>query len=249
MGNANVSRLLHWGAPVKINEVFGPTIQGEGPSAGQAAVFVRLWGCNLDCTWCDTPYTWDVSGKNGEQFPRDTNSTSKSAEDVWDDVLALTHYEPSLLVITGGEPLTQPEAVSELASLAIHAGWRVEIETNGTRPPLAELSPNLSYRVSPKLPSAQTTRESINLDVLRQFARRRSAAFKFVATGVDDLDAIEQVQVAGRIPARHIWVMPEGITTDAVLTGARVLVDEVTARGWNLTLRNHVLLWGNERGR
>ena len=42
-----------------VAEVFGPTFQGEGPSTGQRAGFVRLGRCNLDCSWCDTPYTWD----------------------------------------------------------------------------------------------------------------------------------------------------------------------------------------------
>ena len=42
-----------------ISEVFGPTVQGEGPTIGRRAAFVRLGRCNLDCSWCDTPYTWD----------------------------------------------------------------------------------------------------------------------------------------------------------------------------------------------
>jgi 7-carboxy-7-deazaguanine synthase len=46
--------------PLVVSEVFGPTIQGEGPHAGQRAAFVRLGGCNLTCTWCDTAYTWDA---------------------------------------------------------------------------------------------------------------------------------------------------------------------------------------------
>lgn len=44
-----------------VSEVFGPTHQGEGPHAGQLCAFVRLMGCNLSCSWCDTPYTWDAS--------------------------------------------------------------------------------------------------------------------------------------------------------------------------------------------
>ena len=51
-----------WGSPVLVvAEVFGPTFQGEGPSAGRRAMFLRLGRCNLDCAWCDTPYTWDWS--------------------------------------------------------------------------------------------------------------------------------------------------------------------------------------------
>ena len=48
-----------------VSEIFGPTFQGEGPFTGRAAVFLRLGRCNLDCKWCDTPYTWDWKGKNG----------------------------------------------------------------------------------------------------------------------------------------------------------------------------------------
>lgn len=44
-----------------VSEVFGPTFQGEGPSLGRRAGFVRLGRCNLDCSWCDTPNTWDWS--------------------------------------------------------------------------------------------------------------------------------------------------------------------------------------------
>ena len=44
-----------------VAEIFGPTWQGEGPSAGQVAAFVRLGLCNLTCAWCDTAYTWDRS--------------------------------------------------------------------------------------------------------------------------------------------------------------------------------------------
>ena len=44
-----------------VSEIFGPTIQGEGQYAGQLVAFIRLGGCNLACSWCDTPYTWDAS--------------------------------------------------------------------------------------------------------------------------------------------------------------------------------------------
>ena len=47
------------GGVLVVSEVFGPTFQGEGPSSGQRAMFVRLGRCNLDCAFCDTAYTWD----------------------------------------------------------------------------------------------------------------------------------------------------------------------------------------------
>jgi len=50
---------------IRINEIFGPTFQGEGQTIGKLSEFVRVSGCNLTCSWCDTPYTWDWKGLNG----------------------------------------------------------------------------------------------------------------------------------------------------------------------------------------
>jgi 7-carboxy-7-deazaguanine synthase len=51
-------------------ECFGPTLQGEGKHIGEQAYFIRLGLCNLDCKWCDTPYTWDWTGKNGYKYSK-----------------------------------------------------------------------------------------------------------------------------------------------------------------------------------
>jgi hypothetical protein len=73
------------------------------------------------------------------------------------------------------------------------------------------------------------------------------AVFKFVARSAADLQEIDHLhQEYGLDP---IWVMPAGITTEAVLDGMRELADLVIARGWNLSSRLHVLLWGDTRGR
>ena len=66
-----MSRLL------PVSEVFGPTIQGEGPHAGRRVYFVRLGGCNLSCSWCDSAYTWD-----GETYDLREELTPSTALDV-----------------------------------------------------------------------------------------------------------------------------------------------------------------------
>jgi organic radical activating enzyme len=82
-----------------VAELFGPTWQGEGPSAGQRAVFVRLSGCNLDCRWCDTPYTWDWS-----RYDPAEQSRVMTCDAIRDWALA---QDVDLVVVTGGEPLIQ----------------------------------------------------------------------------------------------------------------------------------------------
>lgn len=92
------------------------TIQGEGPHAGRRAIFIRLAGCNLQCPMCDTEYT---RGRQG--LPLHV---------IMELVRDLTYPIPELVVITGGEPLRQP--IAPLAHALLDAGFRVQVETNGT---------------------------------------------------------------------------------------------------------------------
>lgn len=108
-------------------EVFGPTLQGEGPSAGQRAIFVRLADCNLVCNSCDTKYSWDW-----ENNVRAEQTELVLVDDVVNKVL---EHDVQLLIVTGGEPLLQQKQLTRLAAAVTATGRRVEIETNGTIAP------------------------------------------------------------------------------------------------------------------
>ncbi|MFV2108103.1 MULTISPECIES: 7-carboxy-7-deazaguanine synthase QueE [unclassified Micromonospora] len=224
-----------------VAEMFA-TVQGEGPSCGQQALFVRLSRCNLSCPSCDTPYTWDWS-----RFDPAREATRRST----DAVLRWVLDQPTrLVVVTGGEPLLQQaELVPLLAELAA-AGRRVEVETNGTVVPDPAVAELVDWNVSPKLASFSAPRDQLRRTVgkaLEAFARTGRARFKFVASGPADLDEIAGLQQ--RFGLDPVWVMPEGTAADQVLTGLQGLADEVVRRGWNLTSRLHVLAWGDVRGR
>lgn len=228
-----------------VAEVFGPTVQGEGPSTGQAAMFLRLSRCNLSCRWCDTPYTWDWSRFD----PR------AEARRVPVDELARTLLAggSGLVVVTGGEPLLQQHTgLVDLVAAVRAADRRVEIETNGTVVPderLVELGAR--FNVSPKLAhSGVPAAQRLVPAALHALAGSGAAVFKFVARadplGLGDLHEIDAL--VGQFGLDPVWVMPEGTSAETVAAGLRRLAEPVIARGWNVSGRLHLLIWGDERG-
>jgi len=232
---------------VIISEVFGPTLQGEGPSTGRRCAFIRLGRCNLTCAWCDTPYTWDWKGINGTAF----DSTKELARvDTGELVDEVSSMDVALVVITGGEPLLQQSELADLCNRLTDVGCGVEVETNGTRTPHPDLCQSVSrFNVSPKLSNSGIPYEKrINLDALRAFSGIPSC-FKFVARDAGCLEEISVLQKAIPIVDSAVWVMPEGKSVNQLSKIGRSIVDDVIIRGWNYSTRLHVSLWGDERGR
>ena len=97
-----------------VNEIYR-TLSGEGATAGQLCVIVRLTGCNLRCRWCDTPHAHD----EGREI-----SVNRIGGMVWT-------LKAPLVLVTGGEPLAQP-GTPELLLTLCEAGRRVRLETNGS---------------------------------------------------------------------------------------------------------------------
>src|SRR5512136_2504666 len=119
---------------LRTTEVFA-SVQGEGLRQGEPTIFVRLAGCNLHCSFCDTKYAW----KGGRL---------RTVADITDDVLRLRRDYPARWVcLTGGEPLAQD--IRPLVSRLKRDGCLVQIETNGTFEPLPSVD---WYAVSPKPP-------------------------------------------------------------------------------------------------
>lgn len=226
-------------ATLVLSETF-LTVQGEGPSAGRRATFIRLGGCNLRCNFCDTAYTWDAS-----LYDLRAEMTRTSVDEILDQV---RRNGTGLTVITGGEPLlhqTQPGWDQLLTGLP----GDVEIETNGTVAPTARTAGRCRFVVSPKLAhSGDPLAARIRPEALHALAATGRAVFKFVVLDVGDLDAVDAIARQVGVPAGDVWIMPEGTTAATVLRRSRLIVDDTVARGWNFSSRLHVLLWGSERG-
>ncbi len=166
-----------------------------------------------------------------------------------DEVLeVLDAMDVDMVVVTGGEPLLQQRALEALLGAIRARGWRVEIETAGTIAPAMAGRLVDQWNVSPKLANSGNPLERrYKPEVLRAFEVTGRAVFKFVACEPSDLEEVAAIVEACGLT--NIWVMPEG--TDAATLGRRsaALADDVVKRGWNLTTRLHILLWGDTRRR
>ena len=237
-------------APVTlvVSEVFGPTIQGEGPSTGQRAAFVRLGRCNLYCSWCDTPYTWDWTGRNGTVYDPAKELTTTLVADI---VHTLDVMDVPLVVITGGEPMIQRDGVTKLAAmLRTRQPMRIELETNGTRSPWSEIvnMEQVHYNVSPKLSNSGVEEsDRYKPKALADLLATHRAIFKFVVAEESDLAEVDAMVMANRIPPSLVWLMPEGRTA-STLASRTFLAEAAIERGYNLSGRLHVQLWGDTRG-
>jgi 7-carboxy-7-deazaguanine synthase len=226
-----------------VSEVFGPTVQGEGPSIGLPATFLRLAGCNLACTWCDTAYTWDW-----KRYSRDEQVQVLNLADV--AVLVEHHQAPGLrLVISGGEPMLQQRALYPLVWNHLPA-HRIEVETAGTVAPEPAFADRVAlFVVSPKLAHSGNPKElRYRPDALRALSQTGVAAWKFVCRGPVDFDEVASI-VNGLNLVGPVYVKPEGTDHDTLLQRSRELVGPALERGWGISPRLHVDLWGSERGR
>lgn len=219
---------------LNMSEHFGPTIQGEGRHAGQLASFVRLAGCNLTCSWCDSAYTWDWS-----RYDHDTEVHRVEL----DDAIAMVRDLPGRIVITGGEPLLQSSALGYL--MAALPGKTFDLETNGTRPLGATTGLWATVTCSPKvIPSADQGALALRLNA----SVKDVADFKFVIRHGADLAAVDAFTAVHELPANRVWLMPEGTTTNVLTERTPAVMQAAVDRGFNFSSRLHVYAWGEERG-
>ncbi|MFD5570451.1 7-carboxy-7-deazaguanine synthase QueE [Streptomyces cadmiisoli] len=228
-----------------VREVFGPTVQGEGPSTGRRCSFVRLGGCNLACQWCDTPETWDAS-----RFDLRQTLTRRTVSEI---VTRAMQGDPPMVVITGGEPLLHQhqDGWRSLLGVLICAGVEIEVETNGTQEPEQHTARWVTrFNVSPKLAHAGDPADKrIRPGALYALLETRKAVFKFVVRDQADVHEVQAFTAAHAIPPHLVWVMPEGTDTATLSACLAEVADPAITAGFNVTNRLHVAIWADEKGR
>lgn len=211
---------------LKVHEIFY-SIQGESSFAGLACVFVRLTGCNLRCSWCDTTYAYD----EGLDF---------SVEAVMARIRA---YPCRLVEITGGEPLLQNDA-PVLARLLLDQGYTVLVETNGSLN-IDLLDTRCVRIVDMKCP---TSGESEKNDLSNLERLTIQDEVKFVVESREDYEFAKAL--LPRLPAcfkiKNIHFSPLCAMLPPARLAGWMLEDGISAR---LSLQVHTIIWpGNPRG-
>lgn len=239
---------------LKVNEIFGPTIQGEGKSTGKEVVFLRLSQCNLHCIWCDTPYTWNWEGTSfdhPEKYSRQKEEKELSCDEVFERIHKLANREVNpvmAVVISGGEPMLQQKQLGPLLVKLKQSGYWIEIETNGTVRPNEEFLCLVDQiNCSPKLSNSgdpQNLREKSQ--ALFPLSKSGKTNFKFVISNQQDVD--EVVRLVNRYDMKDVYLMCEGRTVLELTAGEDFVLNAAQVNCFNYTQRLHIIKWGPKRG-
>lgn len=227
---------------MNISEIFY-SIQGEGKLTGIPSAFIRTSGCNLRCTWCDTPYTsWEAAGR-----PLDLEQIIERISD----------YPTRHVVLTGGEPMIATD-VEQLTHRLREEGYHITIETASTVwkqvvCDLASLSPKLQNSTPFKRDqgrwATQHERTRINVETIRRFMAIADYQLKFVVETPADLGEIDRLleEIGPHDPA-NVLLMPQGTTTTELDERGPIVADLCKQRGFRYCPRLQIALYGNTRG-
>lgn len=243
-----VSTLPPSGHRLLVSEKF-VSLQGEGVSVGAPAAFLRLGNCNLSCSFCDTPYTWDSS--------RYDLGSELHAEEIWDLSRWISEVAPGRLIVTGGEPLLQQKQLAQLIRRldAVSEGrgtarLYIEVETNGTVPPHGFLLERVDqWNVSPKLGNSGEPRERrICLAALDAFRTCHRAYLKFVVRGAEDVGEVDELVRDTAWDTTRVILMPEARDVGALRARSAEVAGEAMKRSYRFSGRIHLELFGGRRG-
>ncbi|WP_110927284.1 7-carboxy-7-deazaguanine synthase QueE [Bacillus massiliglaciei] len=238
---------------IPVMEIFGPTIQGEGMVIGQKTMFVRTAGCDYSCSWCDSSFTWNGSGKH--------LISQMTAEEIWAELKNIGGRGFSFVTISGGNPALLKN-IDSLVRILKEKKIKIGVETQGSRWQdwLYEID---ELTVSPKPPSsgmktdfivltdilsklkAQNENQHVSLKIVifdeidYEYAKKVHQMYPefpfFLQVGNDDIQTADTQELAGRLLKKYEDLV-DRVINDAEINDVKVLP------------QLHALVWGNKRG-
>ncbi|MEK3715428.1 7-carboxy-7-deazaguanine synthase QueE [Paenibacillus sp. FSL R7-0333] len=237
---------------IPVIEMFGPTIQGEGAVIGVKTMFVRTYGCDYRCGWCDSAFTWDGSAKD--------KVTMLTPQEILAGLLELAGENFNCVTISGGNPALIGEAMGEFISLLHERGIQAAIETQGSR--WQDWFHEVDVlTISPKPPSSGMQTDWDKLDeIMHRVADNGKAAhsLKVVVFNQEDYEYARKVRF--RYPEVPLFLQPgnDNVTEEGDISGrllgrlewlfGQVIADPQMNRARVLP-QLHALIWHNKRGK
>lgn len=234
-------------------EIFGPTIQGEGMVIGQKTMFVRTAGCDYSCSWCDSSFTWDGTGKDLVR--------QMEAEEIWSELKKLGGDGFSFVTISGGNPALLKN-LRYLIKLLKENNIKICLETQGSKWQdwffdIDELT------LSPKPPSSNMVTDFDVLDMIIKNLDRKNSSQNislkivvfddqdyeyakkvhqrypdvsfFLQVGNEDITSTENQKLVSYLLGKYEWLINK-VMMDSDLKNVKVLP------------QLHTYVWGNKRG-
>ncbi|OLS37645.1 7-carboxy-7-deazaguanine synthase QueE [Alkalihalophilus pseudofirmus] len=232
---------------IPVMEIFGPTIQGEGMVIGQKTMFVRTGGCDYRCSWCDSAFTWDGTGK----------SNLMTAEEIIKQLKEIGGDRFSHVTISGGNPAIH-QGIGKLVSSLKSLGIKTAVETQGSlwQEWMMEVS---DVTISPKPPSSKMETDYDKLDYYIDRLKDQHVSLKVVVfteedleyakhiherypeipmylqVGNDEVESVENDSLISHLLDRYEWLIDQAVASET-LNDVKVLP------------QLHTLVWGNKRG-
>ncbi|MDF2947549.1 MAG: queE [Bacillales bacterium] len=234
---------------IPVLEIFGPTIQGEGMCIGQKTMFIRTAGCDYQCSWCDSAFTWDGSGKNDIKL--------LDPIEIFNELKTLGGENFNYVTISGGNPALLG-SLSDLVDILKSNGYKLGIETQGSKWQdwLMRID---DITLSPKPPSSgMITDFEVFNDIVNRL-RGKNISIKVVVFDDEDLEYARKIHLENMNIPLFLQVGNSDIeTTDDSkliqdsLHNLRNLIDKISVdKDFNnarVLPQLHTLIWGNKRG-
>ena len=236
---------------IPVMEIFGPTIQGEGMVIGQKTMFVRTAGCDYSCSWCDSSFTWDGTGK----------SKMMEAEEIWEELKRIGGKNFSFVTLSGGNPALLKNLDSFIEILKVNF-IKIGVETQGSKWQYWFLEID-ELTISPKPPSSKMVTDFEVLDRIIENLNPQKTAHNVSLKVVifDDLDYQYAKEVHHRYPQIPFFLQVgnDNITTTDnqqlllhLLNKYENLIEKVikdeNLNDVKVLPQLHAFLWGNKRG-
>jgi len=248
---------------LEVNEIFGPTIQGEGKKVGTPSVFVRFGKCNMQCPGfeveyetpsgikkcsCDSYYASDI-------VFRDDWKKYESSKPLIEELNKILPNYKLDIVLTGGEPLLYWNDIEfqKFMKYYIDNDYKITIETNASLPIefTQDWQKKILFSMSVKLSnSGEPLSKRINIKALTNIINFCDDSYLKFVIDIDTLNVVakEIDDILAQIPYCEVYLMPLGDTAEIIDKNSLSVINLALEKGYMYSDRLHIRVWNNKRG-